>query len=351
MDSLTHSDGRSIGLRLVSLVGTITLVLGGCVGSGPMPATSAASPTTTPLQATAPAATVPTLSPAAPSLAAPTGRIFFSAIAPTASRASIYVLNADGSGRTKLTGTLAADEPAPSPDGSLVAFVSDGIWLMRADGSQPRQIRHDPKMVEEWPVWSPDGRQIAYLETPTCSPCGIGITWNLNVMNADGSGLRKVTDASSDSRPAWSPDGQAIVFGGGWVDPPTPLNGLQWIRPDGSGLRQFTSGPDTAPTWSPDGRSFAFLRNTAEAPDGTILFSLFVANGDGTSPRQVHLDFVAEGPIAWSPDGGWIAMAGAKTLPILKAGQWDLWIVRPDGTGARTITATADLGEGSPAWH
>jgi len=330
----------------VSLAAT-ALVLAGCAAGAGGSSSAAPSLVTTPDTT---AAAAPTMAATATAMSAPTGRILFSSIAPTASISSIYVMNADGSGRANLTGAGGGDEPTWSPDGTKVAFVRNGIWVMKADGSAAAQLRHDAKMVEEWPIWSPDGRQIAYLETPVCGPCSIGITWALNIMNADGSGLRKLTDVPNDSRPAWSPDGQTIVFAGLSDDPPTPANGLQSIRVDGSGLHQVTTGPDWSPAFSPDGR-LAFLRGATTAADGTILYSLFVANRDGSSPREVVVPIVVEGPLAWSPGGGWIALTGAATLPLLKAGQWDLWITRPDGTGAVALTNTPDQGEGSPAWH
>lgn len=323
------------------------LILAGCAaGAGGSPSALPTLQTTPGAAATA----EPTIAATPTPMSAPTGRILFSSSAPTASIASIYVMNADGSGRTNLTGASGGDAPAWSPDGTKVAFVRNGIWVMQADGSAARQVRHDPKMVEEWPIWSPDGRQIAYLDTAVCGPCSIGITWALNIMNADGSGLRKLTDVPNDSRPAWSPDAQTIVFGGRSDDPPTLANGLQSIRLDGSDVHQLTTGPDTSPAWSPDGR-LAFLRGATTAADGTVLFSLFVTDRDGASPRQVAIPIVVEGPLAWSPDGAWIALTGAATLPILKAGQWDLWITRPDGTGTVALTNTPDQGEGSPAWH
>lgn len=352
-EPIRGSMGHGFALRLAALI--VALTLAACGGS-----TLTSEPPSFAVPPTAIATALPTIAASAtsePSSAAtatpqtaPTGRILFSAVVPTDTFASIFLMKADGSGVTNLTGTRGGDEPAWSPDGTMVAFVRSGIWVMHADGSQARQIRHERSMVEEWPVWSPDGRQIAYVETPECTLCSIGITWALNVMNADGSGLRKVADTPSDGRPAWSPDGQSIVFGGRWDDPPSAANGLQSIRLDGSGLHQLTDGPDWSPAWSPDGR-FAFLRGVAPADGGTIVFSLFIANADGSAPNAIKLPIVVGPSLAWSTDGGWVALAGAETQQLVLAGKSDVWIVRPDGSGALNLTKSSTRAEGSPAWH
>jgi len=125
----------------------------------------------------------------------------------------IYVMNADGTGQTRLTNNPLPDlEPAWSPDGTKIAFVRGNpeswpsgfedwdIWVMNADGTGQTQltssIRH-----ESGPTWSPDGTKIAFTKgiPGEDEPCEI---W---VMNSDGSGQTALIGNPSwnDVWPAW----------------------------------------------------------------------------------------------------------------------------------------------------
>ena len=81
--------------------------------------------------------------------------------------ADIYVMNADGSGPVNITKHAGADyAPAWSPDGTKIAFQSDretdfAVWVMNADGSNPIRLT-DPSTPAGAPSWSPDGTRIAY---------------------------------------------------------------------------------------------------------------------------------------------------------------------------------------------
>lgn len=94
-----------------------------------------------------------------------------------------------------------------SPDGNEIAFDApdqaggSAVWTMAPDGSDRRQLAHVSAMVTL--AWSPDGKQLALA-----GPDGIA------VMNADGSGLRKISSTHGD-HPVWSPDGTAIAFTSG----------------------------------------------------------------------------------------------------------------------------------------
>ena len=123
---------------------------------------------------------------------------------------------------------------------------------MNADGSQKRNITRD-RAKDDDPVWSPDGRRIAFLRGRPKSKQGARARviryhlYGLYVVNADGSGLRRLTRNPNhgDYQLVWSPDGRTIYFG------------RYLVSADGSGARRLPYIPLTA-VWSPDGRRIAF---------------------------------------------------------------------------------------------
>ena len=77
--------------------------------------------------------------------------------------------------------------------------------MMNADGSGVRRLT-DNSAEDDSPAWSPDGRQLAFTSYRDGD-------WEIYVMNADGSDVRRLTDNSAwDDSPAWSPDGRWIAY-------------------------------------------------------------------------------------------------------------------------------------------
>jgi TolB protein len=135
----------------------------------------------------------------------PDGRhAVFSAICGGGYGSCLYTSNADGSHRRQITDIRTGDgeQPAWSPDGRLIAWINGAeLWVMNADGSQPRRLVPGPvpDTNDDSPSWSPDGSRLVFGTNR--SPSGIA------VINRDGSGLAPVAVGLviRAGRPTWQP--------------------------------------------------------------------------------------------------------------------------------------------------
>jgi Tol biopolymer transport system component len=242
----------------------------------------------------------------------------------------IFVINADGSGLRRLTrNAVAGWEPAWSPDGQKIAWSrSDGtgadVFVMNADGSDQQNLTPKPGNRGD-PRWSPDGRAILFTAaSPVQPPWGSAPPYrDVYVMNADGSGQRKLTHTpeAGEFGPAWSPDRQQIAFSR--LTGPRGEVRIIVMNADGSAKHAVT--PTIAHTgdgwigvtaaWSPDGRRIAF-----DAHD-----VIYVVNADGSGLRRLAQNATFD---SWSPDGRKLIIGRLNGL----------WVMNADGSGQRNLT-------------
>lgn len=172
----------------------------------------------------------------------------------------IYVVNSDGTGEKQITKITTGDSCGPvwSRDGKKVAFYSfaqthpsrnPAIWVMDPDGSNMKRVAEHGMS----PTWSPDDKQIAFASNRD------GAKFQIYAMNSDGSNVRRLTnDKGEDSSPAWSPNGGDIAF---VSDREGEHPALFLMAPDGSGQQRliFSKRQDFCfPAWSLDGKNITF---------------------------------------------------------------------------------------------
>lgn len=153
----------------------------------------------------------------------------------------VYVV---GGGRPRLLAPRAAD-PAWSPDGRRLAYVAPGLggaadlFVVDADGTNRGRLTWTDGVDESSPSWSPDGKRLV-----------IERGGEIVTLRADGAGERAL---AAGMQPTWSPGGHRIVFSDG--------DDLYIASVKGGAPRRLVSTPgfETAPAWSPDGRLIAFV--------------------------------------------------------------------------------------------
>ena len=250
----------------------------------------------------------------------------------------IFVMNADGSGQRNLTGNAGGGFPVWSPDGQQIAFSRDNgfipnLYVMNVDGSGQRRVTQDP--IHVWGAsWSPDGQRLTFSSGVQGNPG----RWNIYVVNVDGSGQQQLTrDAGQD--PAWSPDGQRIAFTSIRRNErpgrPRWLTLLHVVNADGSERRELArqSNSDASFSWSPDGQRIAFVSDR----DGND--EVYVVNVDG-GLRNLTRNPARDGHPVWSTDGRTVGFVSNR------GGNRDIYVMNADGTRQRNLTR----GLPQPAW-
>ena len=247
-----------------------------------------------------------------------------------------------GAGDTTYTIRYRQSFPAPYQfhaepviDGRIL-FMSDrdGDWdlfIMNADGTGVRPLTDNT--VDDWSGdFSPDGSQVAFDGDHDGDV-------EIFTIGADGSNVQQLTDNHyQDSFPAWSPDGTRIAF----QSDRTGSHQIFTMATDGTELEQITTvnvGDWAVPAWSPDGTSIAF----SGIADGDAEIFVVDAGGGNLTQLTANQGFADRWP-KWSPDGTRIAFESNRD------GDWEIFTMAADGADVQQVTVNEGLVDKEPVW-
>jgi Tol biopolymer transport system component len=195
---------------------------------------------------------------------------------------------------------------ALSPDGRFIAFSSRGpedtgkpdIWVQMVGSDALRRLTETPQFGETFPAWSPDGREIAFVQE------GQGVF----VVPQSGGPGRKV--ASSGNYVAWAPDGKSVLIRDHEADGPYSIYQILLNNLERRRLTRATIGDgDWRFSVSPDGSKLAFIRYERSG-----ISDLYLVDLQGGEPRRLTNWNESLSDVFWTPDG--------RDLVYTKGGLW-----------------------------
>jgi TolB protein len=297
----------------------------------------------TPTPALGPIRPGPTLSSAAaPTVAtqgaALTGRLLF------VQSGNLWLWQGDA-GR-QLTGSGDSFQPAWSPDGQQIVYVRrdtsySDLLVMPAAGGEPLRLTRDgpassvysyeriyASMWAFYPAWSPDGTTIAFASQggpPAGSPAA---EFHMSLFSMPAGGGERTQlyaeEGGHVGRLAYTPDGESIVFAYGPAGEGEPT--LYRYRPASAAASPLPGAPKQSydPAFSPDGKLLAFAARipSADSAAATGHTDVFAMPAGGGSPVRLTSLGTARAP-AFSPDGKQVAFLAIAP----GANSFDLWVV------------------------
>jgi dipeptidyl aminopeptidase/acylaminoacyl peptidase len=259
-------------------------------------------------------------------------------------RSSIWLVPTRGGTSRRLTDN--GSEPRWSPGGNQLAFISHAegaaqLWVLPLDSGEPRRITDVSGGVTGPPVWSPDGRRVAFTARVFS-----GGQMQPDALQAAGVSSHLQTTAGA---PRVIRRLRYLLNGSGYIGDEfwhvfTVAAGELSPAP----AAQLTSGEwhHFSPSWSPDGRQLTCITTRRDDWDTEWVWDVYVLDAEesGTPPRRLTASRGTCAAPAWSPDGQWIAYFDNQCPGTAYTQDYDLWIAPASGGAARKVSGALQRG-------
>jgi len=253
----------------------------------------------------------------------------------------IWAMDYDGANQHPVT-TLGSISLSPhiSPDGSRLAFSSfmGSGWEIRMFSFDLNRMVSFPRFggTNTTPSWSPDGKKLAFSSSRSGHS-------ELYVVDQSGGNLHRITDTRGPNvSPTWNrKTGSEIA----WASKRGDVPQIFIMGADGTNAQQVTDqGYAISPAWSPNGQFLVFSwmrRYGAGAPGSQDLYIMDVANKQWV---QLTHDGGRNDFPSWSPDGRHIVFQSNRS------GSLQIWTMLADGTDQKQLTTSGSNSEPDWSW-
>jgi Tol biopolymer transport system component len=246
---------------------------------------------------------------------------------------------------SSLTGS-ASSQPLRTTGTGLLAYSSElaaaEVYAMNADGSGVRRLTDDAA-PDRWPDLSPDGTRIAYARKSSGS-------WHIFIETLSSGAVEDLSSEihlpkGFEGYPDWSPDGRKLAFSAqmpsqdsGTADPIDVLV-YNFDAPSLIDLTPNEPADSMRPRWSPDGTKIVYGRD-----DFRTGFDVYVVGVNTSNKTQLTSAPGWQFEPTWSPDGKQIAFTSYNNETT------DIYVMNADGTNQRDITNTRTFNDTQPTW-
>ena len=219
-------------------------------------------------------------------------------------------------GKTIVSAGWTAEDTVANIGNRYIGLPTTHIWKISVDGNKSEKITNENRSYADvCPSWSPDGEKIAFIRMKKLNenlPLGASDSYSIYTVNSSGGDLKLLISESDKwiNSPVWSPDGKMIAYLTAGKNPPNAK--FMNIFNLENGVAKVVGEVPVAGTsidlaWSPDSRRIAF--NDRE---GKVIKVMNIDNGTIEDIQTNLADDISIYHLDWSPDGKQFVFGGEK---------------------------------------